>query len=760
MRFVLVSILFLFSFNSIFAFYNTSLKPSISDTITVLSYEDSIKLLELEQITIVGEKSRSLPGAGQYITSKKIAQINQPNVNSVLRTIPGINIRDEEGFGLRPNIGLRGTPVNRSAKITLMEDGILIAPAPYADPSAYYFPTFARMQGIEVLKGSSQIKYGPYSIGGSVNLLSTQIPQSFKGFAQLSYGSFGTNQQRLWVGDSRKSLDYVFEINRLGSKGFKELDNGGNTGFDRRDIMVKVRWHTENDAQIPQFLTLKYVNSTENGNESYLGLNFDDFIVNPRRRYAATQRDVLDMNHSHFALSHTIIPAKNFSISTTAYYSNTFRDWARVNTIGGQGLNNILGDPLAHKLPYQIMTGVADGNIDFQSAARSYISQGVQSNAHYIWDSGSWSYKLNMGMRYHKDQADRFATKSTYAMSKGTMILTAPGVKGNQENQIRKASSMAAHLSYDISYKDLKLSPGVRYESIEFELQNFGTTDVERIGTLLKKATNDMTIVLPGIGFNYDINKSMAVFGGIHKGFSPPGMPSLTSEIQAEVETAVSYELGYRCYKDAWHVQIVGFENDYDNILGSDNVSGGGAGTGDLFNAGNALTRGLELSLEYDFLYGNSNENTQRLPINMAYTYTNATFLENFRNAGGDWGSGDIRSGDFIPFITPHQLTLSLGYETSKFNTMLISRYIGDTRTKPGKDIKVIPNQSTKYTDVNTIAGFLIIDLSANYKVSKSFTTFTTISNITNNQSVVANLPNGYRPNMPLSINVGIKADF
>ncbi|MBK7634284.1 MAG: TonB-dependent receptor plug domain-containing protein [Saprospiraceae bacterium] len=147
---------------------------------------------------MVGDRAKSIPGSGQYISIRKLEKLNHPNVNNILRVIPGVNIRDEEGFGLRPNIGLRGTPVNRSAKITLMEDGILIAPAPYADPSAYYFPTFARMQGVEVLKGSSQIKYGPYTIGGAVNLLSTAIPSDFKGFAQLSYGSFGTNQERIW----------------------------------------------------------------------------------------------------------------------------------------------------------------------------------------------------------------------------------------------------------------------------------------------------------------------------------------------------------------------------------------------------------------------------------------------------------------------------------------------------------------------------------------------------------------------------------
>ena len=73
----------------------------------------------LSEVLIVGDKSKSIPGSGQYIGSRKIAMLNQPNINQVLRTVPGVNIRDEEGFGLRPNIGLRGTPVNRSAKSPL-----------------------------------------------------------------------------------------------------------------------------------------------------------------------------------------------------------------------------------------------------------------------------------------------------------------------------------------------------------------------------------------------------------------------------------------------------------------------------------------------------------------------------------------------------------------------------------------------------------------------------------------------------------------
>ena len=728
----------------------------IINTASAQNEKDSINTVELDAVTIVGSKARLIPGSGQYISNKQLLKLNQTNINNVLRIIPGVNIRDEEGFGLRPNIGLRGTPVNRSAKITLMEDGVLIAPAPYADPSAYYFPSFARMQGVEVLKGSSQIKYGPYTVGGAVNLLSTAIPNSFKGFAQLSVGSFGTNQQRLWVGDSQQNFDYVFEVNRLASNGFKELDNGGATGFDRRDIMAKLRWHNGASSKVPQSLTLKMLNTSEKANETYLGLTFEDYAINPLRRYSASQKDLLNLSHNHLSLTHSIKPTSQFSLVTTAYYSTTFRDWGRVNTIGGQSVNNILSNPSLHQLPYQIMIGKANGNIDFQNAARTYFSKGIQSNAQLNFETGNIQHKLQVGIRIHADQADRYATRSVYAMTNGTMIQSTAGINGNQENQIRNAKSIATYLSYDLVYKGLKISPGLRYENIQFDFQNFGNTDNGRLGTNLRSATNQMQIVLPGIGFNYEFKNGNDLFAGIHMGFSPPGMPSVSSTTgQAKVETAINYEIGYRYNNQALQFQVAAFLNDYANILGSDNMSGGGLGTGDQFNAGNATIKGIEFSLGYDLLY---KENAKvKLPIHLSYTYTHASFRETFQNGGGDWGSGIINKRDLIPFITPHLFTTSVGIETNQFNATLVGRYVGETRTIPGQLNTIVPQNNVLYNNVNAIAGFLIIDLSSNFQINKTLSAFTTISNITNNKNIVANLPNGYRPNLPLSLILGMK---
>ena len=125
--------------------------------------------------TILGNKfvAKNRTGAAYYFSTEELGQFDYADINRALSKIPGINLFEEDGFGLRPNISIRGTSPERSSKIAIMEDGVLISPAPYSASSAYYFPSVARMQAIEVLKGSSQIQYGPYTTGGAINFVST-----------------------------------------------------------------------------------------------------------------------------------------------------------------------------------------------------------------------------------------------------------------------------------------------------------------------------------------------------------------------------------------------------------------------------------------------------------------------------------------------------------------------------------------------------------------------------------------------------------
>ena len=161
------------------------------------------------------------------------------DIHDFLRQVPGVNIQEEDGYGLRPNIGMRGSGVDRSSKITLMEDGVLIAPAPYAAPSAYYFPTAGRMESLEIRKGSSQIKYGPRTNGGVLNLISSSIPPDFGLKTSLSVGADSVRRLTAKVGNSAQNFGWMVETYQIENDGFKQLDGGGDTGFKVEDYLAR-----------------------------------------------------------------------------------------------------------------------------------------------------------------------------------------------------------------------------------------------------------------------------------------------------------------------------------------------------------------------------------------------------------------------------------------------------------------------------------------------------------------------------------------
>ena len=193
-----------------------------------------------------------------------------------------------------------------------MEDGVLAAPAPYAAPSAYYFPTAGRMQAVEVRKGSSQIKYGPYTTGGALNLVSTQIPTEFSGRVNVLAGSEQERVLHAHAGDSGENFGLLAETYQIRTDGFKNLTGFNNadagfdydTGFNKANYLAKLRVNTDDDARVYQALTLKVGQTEETSNETYLGLTEADFDDRPYARYAGSREDVMNTEHQQIQARH------------------------------------------------------------------------------------------------------------------------------------------------------------------------------------------------------------------------------------------------------------------------------------------------------------------------------------------------------------------------------------------------------------------------------------------------------------------------
>lgn len=724
--------------------------PSL--TLAQTETTDSLDVFDkviMERITILGQPSwqAKTPGAATYIGKTQLQKFEFSDINRVLRFVSGINIQEEDGFGLRPNIGMRGTGVERSSKITIMEDGILSAPAPYAAPAAYYFPTVGRMSAVEVRKGSSQVKYGPFTTGGALNLISTRIPYEMSGYAKVSAGELSSRNLHANVGSTYKNFGFLLETFQQENDGFKNLDNNAGTGYDVKDFLAKFMVRTNPTADLFQKIEFKIGYHNELSNETYLGLTEADFRATPFRRYAGSQLDRMDTDHTQLSARHFIQFNENFDITTTIYRNQFNRNWYKVDQVDGISIGNILDDPANNINAYNIVSGLINSSDDalrLRNNNRAYYSQGIQSVIGASFNLGKISNKAEIGIRVHYDEMDRYQWDDRYKIENGVMIQTTAGAPGTESNRIESANAIAVFIQDNIQVNEkLTIIPGIRYENISLQRENFGNADPERTGANLSVNNVDLDVFVPGIGFSYNFNTSLNLFGGVHRGFAPPGAGS---SADTDPESSVNYELGTRLTNGRASLELVGFFNDYSNLLGSDLAAGGGTGSTQQFNAGEVHTVGLEVTAQYVLTEATSKI---QIPLTLNYTFTQAEFQNSFDSNFGPWGN--VTKGDELPYLPNQQFNATVGFNFDKLVSNISIYGTSEMRTVAGQGA-VIDGQGTD--------SFILADLNIGYHVSSFAKVFVDVKNLTNEIYAASRRPAGLRPGLPRYVLGGIQFSF
>lgn len=687
----------------------------------------------------------NLPGSVHYLSAKELNQFNTTNIHQILSQIPGVQIQEEDGYGLRPNIGLRGTGSERSSKITIMEDGVLAAPAPYAAPSAYYFPNVMRMSGVEVFKGSSQIKYGPYTTGGAINFISTSIPDHFSGSVNLSLGSYNHRAIHANIGNKINNFSFLAEGLLLSTDGFKEFENSDkNTGFVKSDYLIKAKWQSDEDAKVYQSISIKSTQTSENSNETYLGITRTDFQNAPYTRYAASQLDNMLSKQNQNVINYTIKPLKGLYLTTVLYQNNFERNWYKLDgvksTNGSKaGIASILNDPEIFSNEINILKGQTSSNEDLlilKANNRSYVSKGIQTKINYL----SGNHALEVGNRVHYDEMDRYQWTDDYSFVSSLLSLDSPGIPGTESNRIESANAVSNYIKYNYSFKKLTVIAGLRNESVLFTRMDFGKNDPDRTGEEASSRENRVNAWLPGMNVQYNLNQTDQIFGGIHRGFSPPGSTPGTNP-----EFSINYELGYRLQKNALYSSIVLYRNNYSNLLGTDLASSGGTGSGNTYNGGKSVAQGIEVAVNYR----KQLNKYSYVPFSIQYTFTDARFLTNFESDFEPWGT--VQINDELPYLAKHTANINTGIYYKRFSSGISANYRGDMRTVAGQGEKVADN---------SINERILLNLNFDYKLAKATSIQFTLNNLLNTKYIVANRPAGWRPGMPRNFILKISTNF
>ena len=716
----------------------------------------------LDKVMVIGNPANieHMPGSAQFVSKEDIRQQNYDDVNRVLRKVPGVYVREEDGFGLFPNISLRGVDTTRNAKVTIMEDGVMMAPAPYSSPAAYYSPTTGRMSGLEVLKGSSQVKYGPHTTGGVVNYLSTPIPTKETAYLKSTLGSFNEQRTHLYFGDTVDTdigqIGMLVEGYRRQSDGFKTIDetpdfrNGNDTGFDKTDSIIKLSW--EPDSNIYQRLEFKYGQSELDANETYLGLSEADFKANPTRRYAASRFDNMVSKQKQNYLRYTVSPNDDLDIITTLYNTEFKRNWYKLkdlrnvsgNTIGlsaalagaqsGEGLDCLKGD-------FACTLRVRANN-------RSYESKGIESIAYYRFGSDSVRHEITAGIRSHQDQVRRFQWDDDYTQAaNGTISAMTPGTPGGAGDRLQRTKALALFVQDTIETGAWTITPGIRYEMLD-------QTYESPLGTF--QGDNKMNLMAGGMGLAYKFNESWTGFGGLHKGFSPPSPKGAVSGLKEE--TSVAFEAGtrYANPSQALSAEAVAFYTNFKDLIVVDNV--GGAGTGDDENFGEVDTYGLEFALQYDA--GIANNWKLRNPWFLTITYTNATQQNDATSTDAESIFSFGKAGNKLPYIPELAISLGTGVESKSWGAYISANYVSETYTSANNvdtQLNGLGNPDSRFGKTDS---YFVTDVSAFYRVSNDVKLFAGVQNLFDETYIVSRQPAGPRGGLPQFVYAGIEVSM
>ena len=723
------------------------MKKLILIALTSLSVSIFATEVEIETVEIIGsvEDAKAIAGSASVITEEELETYEYTDIHKILSNVPGVNFRPEEGYGLRPNISIRGTYADRSGKVTLMEDGILIAPGPYSASSAYYFPTAGRIAGVEVLKGPAAISEGPYTIGGAINLLSTPIADESGGMINQEFGEDATSRTHIHYSFVGERLAMMVESHLWESGGFDSIKGySQDTGFDKEDTVIKVRLTSEPGAKVYQEVNFKYQDSDELSEQTYVGLADADFRNDAHERYGLTALDNMDNEHKTNQISYLADFGK-FEFTATSYDNDFARNWFKVDKIDnkkvyghGNGINNIIAAANAGEATaIAILHGTnADPvEIKLKNNNRAYTNEGLDLNLQFNGDA----HTLTVGYRDTEDSEDRFQVYATTPWSGGKLgaltIGSDPGYSSN--NRLTTAEASAFYLNDEFTMGALTVNVGFRSEEWTIVQQRYVDAARSAINTEkgYPKTLSDNDNSLMGFSAAYDMNDTTQLFFGFHEGFTPTGGG-------ADPEEADNIEMGVRYTDGNTYMEAVYFDTDYQNMFGECTASGGATGSceiGDTFNAGEASISGLELVVQTEM----TSASGVKYPLSAVYTSTDAEFDNTFDS--DFWGS--VAAGMEIPDLPDSQLALQAGFETENGLSGNATLY------SYGSTCSVA--SCAAGTEIDS---YNVIDASLTKAVNEAMDVYMVVSNVTDETDVIARAPkNGARAQMPRSILVGIR---
>ncbi|MBI1835570.1 MAG: TonB-dependent receptor [Burkholderiales bacterium] len=659
---------------------------------------------ELPRIDVFAKKAaQQQPGSVAVISKEKLEVLQPLSTQDALKTVPGVTVREEEGYGFIPNIGMRGLNSNRSQKVLVLEDGAPVAPSLFLANESYYSPRVERMEEIEVLKGAAGLRYGPTTIGGVINYKTKRTERGAAVTAKV--GSHGYRLLGVDAGGANAKADMIGGISLVSAKG----DGFRHNAFDMTDVVLKGGMALDENNWISAKAT-RYDNKI---NTSYVGLSPNEYLNTPEKNSAPndfflTDRSGIDFNHE-------LTLSKNAQLNTLLYWSELRRDYWR------REVDKRTADTTTFK--------ACDGKAYCMNGNnRTFDMLGVDSRLQFDYAGFGFQNEAEIGVRLHQEHLTNQKVGSKTDVNART---------GDMREDVRSSAKSLALFGQNrfLITPDFAATVGVRVESYQQDIRNQLKS---------KSGETSNTEFVPGLGLTWQLQPQTQLFAGIHKGFSPAMVATAVSPNAAgdyvdqllDAERSTNFELGLRGNQQALRYEVTLFQLDFANQIVNQSVAAGVTKA----NGGQTIHRGLEAGLGLDLGEGWS--------VDSNATYVPTAKFNNVVNGLGP-------NGNRIPYTPKLTGNLSLNYQMGGLKTSLSANYQASQFVDAANT--VLQSVDGRKGEIDA---FTTVSLNAQYQVNPQLSVFGTVRNLADKKYIVSRNPDGIFPGAVRNIEVGMRYKF
>ena len=677
------------------------------------------------EVSVLGQHDDALqkiPGGGTLVGAKEIRRAQPMDAGEILRRVPGLHVRPEEGSGLRLNLGMRGLDPTRSRQVLVLEDGMPVAINPYGEPDLYYSTPIERIRAVEVVKGSGSILFGPQTNGGVVNFLTITPPDKEEWAFEVQGGARKFLKFYANYGNSIGDVRYVAQLMR------KQGDGIRNVGFDATDFLGKVAFPTGERGDA----TLKVAVYDEFSRSTYVGLTRSMYELAPRRASIAPF-DEFTIRRYDASLTHEQRFSEATKLRTFIYGYITDRVWRRQNydrtEQAGVAYQRIVGD-----------RATPGGAVYFRETStirdRDYEALGIEPKLEHRFLTANVRHTLTLGTRLHVETAERKQYLTEFATSNA-------GAEQNEE--YHRSYAFAAYLQDRIAFRsDLMVTPGVRMEYVD-SLRHVRRTDVggPPRDVWIRGATRNLAF-MPGIGLVYGTPK-LSAFGGVHVGYAPPRVTAAIAangaDAALEAEQSTNFELGFRLAKPKWlRLEATAFLMNFRNQIVTGTLASGQQS--ELVNGGQTLHEGVETA--GSVALGKALGMPLDIDLSARYTFSVATFR------GGPF------DGNRLPYAPRHTATLIMDVEHKVgIGGEIAYNHVSDQFADEANTVAVDPTGR-----LGLLPAYSTVDVSLRYRHAKSGVGVSfVVKNVFDDVFVATRLPDGIHTGGFQQANVVVRWD-